>query len=115
MVAAADKLAVGDRPRSAPGLGTGQMGSALMGVTDNFMFFDRGTYWVLPLTYLLLPKCTDFNTELARAHRYGVRVRSHTRAHRGRYKTQGAGQGMQYGVSIMKSATEPLMQHLHIH
>ena len=25
-------------------------------VTANFMFFDRGTFWVLPLTYSYLPK-----------------------------------------------------------
>ena len=40
-------------------LGKGQMGSALMnGVTAIYfcMFFDRGTFWVLPLTYFYLPK-----------------------------------------------------------
>ena len=26
------------------------------GVTANFMFFKRGTFWVLPLTYFYLPK-----------------------------------------------------------
>ena len=31
------------------------------GVTVNFMFFDRGTFWVLPLTYCYLPNS-------ARAH-----------------------------------------------
>ena len=32
--------------------------SALMtnGVTSNFMFFDRGTFWVLPSTYFCLPR-----------------------------------------------------------
>ena len=35
--------------------GKGQMGSALMGSLKN-MFFDRGTSWVLPLTYFYLPK-----------------------------------------------------------
>ena len=31
------------------------MGSALM-VTAKFMFSDRGTFWVLPLAYVYLPK-----------------------------------------------------------
>ena len=26
------------------------------GVTADVMFFDRGSFWVLPLTYLYLPK-----------------------------------------------------------
>ena len=37
-------------------IGKGQMGSALMGVTANFMFFDRGTFWVLPLTCFYIHK-----------------------------------------------------------
>ena len=36
--------------------GKGLMGSALTGVTANFVFFDRGTFWVLLLTYLYIPK-----------------------------------------------------------
>ena len=41
----------------APGVGRGQMGSALMGSLDFvFMFFDGGTFWVLPLTYFIFPK-----------------------------------------------------------
>ena len=34
--------------------GEGQMGSALIWVTANFMLFDRGTFWVLPLTCFYL-------------------------------------------------------------
>ena len=30
--------------------GAGQMGTA------HFMFFDRGTFWVLPFTYVSIPK-----------------------------------------------------------
>ena len=37
-------------------LGKGQMGSALMGSLEPFMFFDRGSFWVLPLIYFYLPK-----------------------------------------------------------
>ena len=37
-------------------LGKGQMGSALMGSLQMFMFSDRRTFWVLPLTYFYLPK-----------------------------------------------------------
>ena len=33
----------------------GQIGSALMG-SLHFLFFDRGTFWVLPLTYFYVPK-----------------------------------------------------------
>ena len=36
--------------------GKGQMGSALMGSLQISMWFDRGTFWVLPLTYFCLPK-----------------------------------------------------------
>ena len=32
------------------------MGSASHGVTANFMFHERGTFWVLLLTYFYLPK-----------------------------------------------------------
>ena len=42
-------------PRCA-GLGEGQNGVSTNGVTANFMFFDRGTFWVLPLTYFYLPQ-----------------------------------------------------------
>ena len=31
-------------------------GVSTHGVTANCTFFDRGTFWVLPLTYLYLPK-----------------------------------------------------------
>ena len=34
----------------------GTNGVSTNGVTANFMFFDRGTFGVLPLTYLYLPK-----------------------------------------------------------
>ena len=34
--------------------GKGQMGSALMGSLQSSCFFDRGTFWVLPLTYFYL-------------------------------------------------------------
>ena len=37
-------------------LGKGQMGSALMGSLQDCMFLDRGTFWVLPITYFYLPK-----------------------------------------------------------
>ena len=39
-------------------LGTrkGTNGVSTNGVTADFMFFDRGTYWVLPLTYFYIPK-----------------------------------------------------------
>ena len=32
------------------------MGSALMGSLQFLCFLDRGTFWVLPLTYFYLPK-----------------------------------------------------------
>ena len=38
----------------APRKGTN--GLSTNGVTAIFMFFDRGTFWVLPLTYFCLPK-----------------------------------------------------------
>ena len=41
---------------SAAGLGKGQIGSALMGSLQICCFFDRGTFWVLPLTYFYLPQ-----------------------------------------------------------
>ena len=34
----------------------GTNGVSTNGVTADFMFFDRGTFWVLPLTYFYLPK-----------------------------------------------------------
>ena len=34
----------------------GTNGVSTNGVTANFMFFDRGTFWVLPLTYFHIPK-----------------------------------------------------------
>ena len=37
-------------------LGKGQNGVSTKGVTAIFMFFDRGTFWVLPLTYCCLPE-----------------------------------------------------------
>ena len=42
------------RPSTRSAFGKGQMGSALIGVTANFMILT-GTFWVLPLTYLYLP------------------------------------------------------------
>ena len=41
-----------------PFLGTGQMGLALVGSLQmsNVIFFDRGTFWVLPLTYFIFSK-----------------------------------------------------------
>ena len=38
------------------GFRTGTNGVGTNGVTANYMFFDRGTFWVLPLTYFNLPK-----------------------------------------------------------
>ena len=40
------------------------------GVTANIMFFDRGTFWVLPLTYLYHPKS-------ARAYLFPQSVKTH--------------------------------------
>ena len=37
-------------------LGKGQMGSALIGSLHLFILFDRGTFWVLPLTYFYIPR-----------------------------------------------------------
>ena len=37
-------------------LGKGQSGVSTNGVTAIFTFFDRGTIWVLPLTYFCLPQ-----------------------------------------------------------
>ena len=34
----------------------GTNGVSTNGVTANLMFFDRGTFWVLPLTYFYIPK-----------------------------------------------------------
>ena len=34
----------------------GTNGFSTYGVTANFMFFDRGTLWVLPLAYFYFPK-----------------------------------------------------------
>ena len=51
-------------------VGKGQMGSALIGVTANDSFFDRGTFGVLPLTYFYLP-------ESAWAHLFRQSVKIH--------------------------------------
>ena len=40
-------------------LGKGLMGSALMGSLRIPCLFDRGTFWVLPLTYFCLPKSAN--------------------------------------------------------
>ena len=42
------------RPPHRVELGKGQMGSALMGALQTSCF-DRGTFWVLPLTHFCLP------------------------------------------------------------
>ena len=42
------------RPRRVPRRGTN--GVSTNGATAKFMLFDRGTLWVLTLTYLYLPK-----------------------------------------------------------
>ena len=34
----------------------GTTGVSTNGPTANFTFFDRGTFWVLPLTYIYLPQ-----------------------------------------------------------
>ena len=44
-----ERLAVASARRGTNGVGP-------HGVTANFMFFDRWTFWVLPLTYFYLPK-----------------------------------------------------------
>ena len=41
---------------SVMGLRKGTNGVSTTGVTANFIFFDRGTFWVLPLTYFCIPK-----------------------------------------------------------
>ena len=38
------------------GIRKGTNGVSTNGVTANFMFFERGTFWVLPLIYCYLPK-----------------------------------------------------------
>ena len=39
------------------GVRKGTNGVSINGVTANFVFsFDRGTFWVLPLTYFCLPQ-----------------------------------------------------------
>ena len=43
----------GDRQRLSR---KGTNGVSTNGVTANFFFFDRGTFWVLSLTYFYLPK-----------------------------------------------------------
>ena len=48
----------------------GANGVRANGATANFMFFDRGTLWVLPLTYFYLPKS-------ARAYLFPQSVRNH--------------------------------------
>ena len=48
----------------------GTNGVSTNGVTANFMFFDRGTFWVLPLTYFYLPKS-------ARAYLFPQSVKIH--------------------------------------
>ena len=50
-------FSAGKRPGIDEYLGKGQMGSALRnGVTANFTYFDRGTFWVFPFTYFHVPK-----------------------------------------------------------
>ena len=39
----------------------GTNGVSTKGVTANFMLFGRGTFWVLPLTYLYIPKSARAN------------------------------------------------------
>ena len=48
----------------------GTNGVSTNGVTANFMLFDRGTFWVLPLTDFYLPKS-------ARAYLFPQSVKSH--------------------------------------
>ena len=46
-------------PRTPPRQGTSRKGTngfSTNWVTANFMFLDRGTFWVLPFTYVFLPK-----------------------------------------------------------
>ena len=51
----------------------GTNGVSTNGVTAIFMFFDRGTFWVLPLPYFYLPKS-------ARAHLFPQSVKIRTSA-----------------------------------
>ena len=51
-------------------VGKGTNGVGTNGVTADLMFFDRGTFWVLPLTYFCLPKS-------ARAHIFPQSVKIH--------------------------------------
>ena len=51
-------------------VGEGQTGSALRGSLQILVVFDRGTFWVLPLTYLYLPKS-------ARAYLFPQSVKIH--------------------------------------
>ena len=48
----------------------GTNGVSTNGVTANLMFFDRGTFWVVPLTYFYLPKS-------ARAYLFPQHVKIH--------------------------------------
>ena len=60
-------------PESADATGThrkGTNGISTNGVTANFKFFDRGTFWVLPLAYFYLPKS-------ARAYLFPKSVKNH--------------------------------------
>ena len=52
------------------GVRKGTNGVSTNGVTANFLFFDRGTFWVLPLTYFYLPKS-------ARAYLFSQSVEIH--------------------------------------
>ena len=49
------------RARELAGVRKGTNGVSTNGVTANFMFLDRGTFWVLPLTYFYLPKSARAN------------------------------------------------------
>ena len=44
------------RTEPIPFIGKGANGVSTNGVTANSMLFDRGTFWVFPLTYFYLPK-----------------------------------------------------------
>ena len=52
------------------GIRKGTNGVSTNGVTANFMFFDGGTFWVIPLTCLYLPN-------IARAYLFPESVKSH--------------------------------------
>ena len=43
-------------PAEAPRSRKGTTGVSTNGVAASFMFFDTGTFWVLPLTYFYVPK-----------------------------------------------------------